>query len=189
MPGLSDRHHDRTAARGAARRRNRRRRRSSSPSAPTISPRPPSACQPRRCRHVPERVSQQGLIARDPFVSIDIDGVGELMRIAAERGRTTRAKSEARHLRRAWRRPGFDPLLSRLGTGLCFLFALPRASCASRGGAGGRAVATRNRTLTSALTGFFQAFYGHCRKILIAFVRMTNRQTIWCTLHHGKNFI
>jgi pyruvate,orthophosphate dikinase len=32
------------------------------------------------------------LITRDPFVSIDQDGVGELIRIAAERGRKTRAK-------------------------------------------------------------------------------------------------
>jgi len=32
----------------------------------------------------------KGLIARDPFVSIDRDGVGELIRIAAERGRATR---------------------------------------------------------------------------------------------------
>ncbi|MCP5410906.1 MAG: pyruvate, phosphate dikinase [Alphaproteobacteria bacterium] len=33
----------------------------------------------------------KGLIARDPFVSIDVEGVGELVRIAAERGRATRA--------------------------------------------------------------------------------------------------
>jgi len=33
----------------------------------------------------------KGLIARDPFVSIDVDGVGELVRIAAKRGRETRA--------------------------------------------------------------------------------------------------
>jgi pyruvate,orthophosphate dikinase len=33
----------------------------------------------------------KGLIARDPFVSIDVDGVGELVRIAAQRGRATRA--------------------------------------------------------------------------------------------------
>jgi pyruvate,orthophosphate dikinase len=32
----------------------------------------------------------KGLIARDPFVSIDVDGVGELINIAAERGRSTR---------------------------------------------------------------------------------------------------
>jgi pyruvate,orthophosphate dikinase len=34
----------------------------------------------------------KGLIARDPFVTIDIEGVGELVRIAAERGRKTRPK-------------------------------------------------------------------------------------------------
>jgi pyruvate,orthophosphate dikinase len=32
----------------------------------------------------------KGVIARDPFVSLDIEGVGELVRIAAERGRMTR---------------------------------------------------------------------------------------------------
>jgi pyruvate,orthophosphate dikinase len=32
----------------------------------------------------------KNLIARDPFVSIDVDGVGELVRIAVERGRATR---------------------------------------------------------------------------------------------------
>jgi pyruvate,orthophosphate dikinase len=34
----------------------------------------------------------KGVIARDPFVSLDTDGVGELVRIAAERGRKTRAE-------------------------------------------------------------------------------------------------
>jgi pyruvate, orthophosphate dikinase len=33
---------------------------------------------------------KQGLIAQDPFVTIDRDGVGELVRIGAERGRKTR---------------------------------------------------------------------------------------------------
>ena len=32
----------------------------------------------------------RGVIARDPFVTIDVDGVGELIRIAATRGRQTR---------------------------------------------------------------------------------------------------
>jgi pyruvate,orthophosphate dikinase len=32
----------------------------------------------------------KGIFARDPFVSIDVEGVGELIRIAAERGRATR---------------------------------------------------------------------------------------------------
>jgi pyruvate,orthophosphate dikinase len=34
---------------------------------------------------------KKGVIARDPFVTIDTDGVGELVRIAAERGKKTRA--------------------------------------------------------------------------------------------------
>ena len=34
---------------------------------------------------------EQGIFARDPFVSLDIDGVGQLVRLAAERGRATRA--------------------------------------------------------------------------------------------------
>jgi pyruvate,orthophosphate dikinase len=32
----------------------------------------------------------KGLIARDPFVSIDVEGVGELVRIGVERGRASR---------------------------------------------------------------------------------------------------
>ena len=36
-----------------------------------------------------EEYVQQGVIERDPFVSLDQDGVGELVRIAAERGRKT----------------------------------------------------------------------------------------------------
>ncbi|WP_100258880.1 pyruvate, phosphate dikinase [Qipengyuania seohaensis] len=33
----------------------------------------------------------KGIFARDPFVSLDIDGVGQLVELAAERGRATRA--------------------------------------------------------------------------------------------------
>ncbi|WP_057882624.1 pyruvate, phosphate dikinase [Tsuneonella troitsensis] len=33
---------------------------------------------------------ERGIFARDPFVSLDIDGVGQLVRLAAERGRATR---------------------------------------------------------------------------------------------------
>ena len=32
----------------------------------------------------------KGIFARDPFVSIDVEGVGELIELAAERGRKTR---------------------------------------------------------------------------------------------------
>jgi len=33
---------------------------------------------------------QRGIIPQDPFISLDLEGVGELVRIAAERGRATR---------------------------------------------------------------------------------------------------
>ena len=33
---------------------------------------------------------EQGIYAKDPFVSIDVEGVGELVKLAAERGRATR---------------------------------------------------------------------------------------------------
>ncbi|MFN3510405.1 MAG: pyruvate, phosphate dikinase, partial [Tsuneonella troitsensis] len=33
---------------------------------------------------------ERGIFARDPFVSLDIDGVGQLVRLAADRGRATR---------------------------------------------------------------------------------------------------
>jgi len=65
----------------------------------------------------------KGVIARDPFVSLDIDGVGELVKIAAERDARP-AKSSSLHLRRTWRRSGFHSLLSRLGSRLCLLFTI-----------------------------------------------------------------
>ncbi|PBB82366.1 pyruvate, phosphate dikinase [Mesorhizobium sp. WSM3879] len=37
-----------------------------------------------------ETYRQKGIIEQDPFVSLDIDGVGELVRIAAEKGKETR---------------------------------------------------------------------------------------------------
>jgi pyruvate,orthophosphate dikinase len=37
-----------------------------------------------------ESYRKAGIIEQDPFVSLDIDGVGELVRIAAEKGRKTR---------------------------------------------------------------------------------------------------
>jgi pyruvate,orthophosphate dikinase len=37
-----------------------------------------------------EGYRKKGIIEQDPFVSLDIDGVGELVRIAAEKGRATR---------------------------------------------------------------------------------------------------
>ncbi len=39
-----------------------------------------------------EKYQQRGIFEHDPFVSLDVEGVGELVQIAAERGRQTRAK-------------------------------------------------------------------------------------------------
>jgi hypothetical protein len=89
----------------------------------------------RRCFVLPRNLSQKGIIEQDPFVSLDIDGVGELVRIAAEKGRR-RARHQARHLRRAWRRPGVDRLLRGSRSGLRVLLALPRADRPLGGGAG-----------------------------------------------------
>jgi pyruvate, orthophosphate dikinase len=38
-----------------------------------------------------ERYQKRGIFEQDPFATLDIDGVGELIRIAFERGRKTRA--------------------------------------------------------------------------------------------------
>ena len=91
----------------------------------------------RRCGELSRRLSAAGIFEHDPFVTLDAEGVGELMRIAAERGRAARRRAEARHLRRAWRRPGLDPLLPRGRARLRVLLALSRADRPPRRGAGG----------------------------------------------------
>ena len=53
----------------------------------------------------------KGLLKADPFVTLDTEGVGELVKIAAERGRADPARPQARHLRRARRRSGLDRVL------------------------------------------------------------------------------
>jgi pyruvate,orthophosphate dikinase len=35
---------------------------------------------------------EQGILPKDPFISIDVEGVGEMVRIAAERGRKVKPK-------------------------------------------------------------------------------------------------
>ena len=80
---------------------------------------------------------EQGILPKDPFVSIDVEGVGEMIRMRAERGRKTKNASEARHLRRARRRPGLDRVLPAGGAGLRLLQPIPRAGRATGGGAGG----------------------------------------------------
>ena len=72
-----------------------------------------------------------GILVRDPFVSLDRDGVGELVELAVE-GAAARAprRPQARHLRRAWRRSGFDRIFRGRRPRLRLLFPLSRADLA-----------------------------------------------------------
>ena len=76
------------------------------------------------------------ILPGDPFVSIDQEGVGALVEMAAERGRATRAESEARHLRRARRRSGLGQVLPQGRPRLRLLLALPGADRAAGRGPG-----------------------------------------------------
>ena len=47
--------------------------------------------EPRRFRHVPaDRITELEIIKKNPFATIDQAGVGELMKMAVEKGRKTR---------------------------------------------------------------------------------------------------
>ena len=85
------------------------------------------------------RYLEDGVLERNPFEVLDIDGVGDLMRIAVERGRGDEAGAQARHLRRARRRAALDRVLPRARPRLRQLLAVPRPARAARRGAGGAA--------------------------------------------------
>ena len=56
-------------------------------------------------------MSRRASSPRDPFVSLDVEGVGELISHRRRAGQGGAARPQARHLRRAWRRPGQHRLL------------------------------------------------------------------------------
>ena len=88
---------------------------------------------------------EEGILERDPFETIDQAGVGDLMRIAVERGRSVRPEHQARDLRRARRRGGERRLLPRARAGLRVVLAVPRPARAARRGAGGARRERRGR--------------------------------------------
>ena len=92
---------------------------------------------------------QKGILAQDPFVTLDQEGVGELVSIAVERGRKTRERHQARHLRRARRRPRVDRLLRARRPRLCLVLAVPRADRPPCGGAGRPPQRRRHQQLTN----------------------------------------
>ena len=81
---------------------------------------------------------EKGVFTVSPFETIDGDGVGRLVKIAAEEGRRTKPGPQARGLRRARRRPRIDPLLPHRRAGLRVLLAVPGAGGPARSGEGGR---------------------------------------------------
>ena len=99
----------------------------------------------------------KGILPADPFVTIDQEGVGELIRIAAERGQTHPQRHQARDLRRAWRRPGLDPFLQERRARLRVLLTLPGADRAARSRPGGAGKQGREPGLTDRGSGKFVA--------------------------------
>ncbi len=85
---------------------------------------------------LPDYLAQE-ILENDPFQSLDTTGVGQLVTMAVEKGRKTNPKTEARHLRRARRRPRLDPLLPRGRPGLRVLLPVPRADRPPGRGPGG----------------------------------------------------
>ena len=121
------RHDDRAAARLHHRRRDRRARRllllrHERPHPDDLrhlaATTPATSCPP---------TSTRACWRSDPFVGLDHEGVGGLMRIGIERGRAAQARPEGRHLRRARRRPRLGRVLPRRRPRLRLLLALPRA--------------------------------------------------------------
>ena len=77
-------------------------------------------------KFLPEYVNQ-GILPKDPFVSIDIDGVGALVRIAAEKGRQTKPDLKLGICGEHGGDPGVDHLLRGGRPGLRVLQPIPGA--------------------------------------------------------------
>ena len=82
------------------------------------------------------RYLEDGVLAHDPFATLDQEGVGELMRSGSSVAAQP-IRADDRDLRRARRRPGVGALLPRARARLRLLLALPRSRRPAGGGAGG----------------------------------------------------
>ena len=79
---------------------------------------------------------ETGVLERDPFETIDQDGVGDLMEIAVERGRRDARRHQARDLRRARRRAEVGRVLPPARARLRQLQPVPRPARPPRRGPG-----------------------------------------------------
>ena len=77
------------------------------------------------------------ILESNPFATIDVDGVGALVRMGCERGRGAHRGARPRRLRRARRRPRVDRVLPHGRPRLRVVLAVPRARGPAGGGAGG----------------------------------------------------
>ena len=80
---------------------------------------------------------EHGILTHDPFQTIDVDGVGELVRIAVRTRPRDAARDRDRDLRRARRRPGVDRVLRGRTTRLRLVLAISAARRTAGGRSGG----------------------------------------------------
>jgi len=124
--GLHGRHHDRSAAgRADGRRKSPRPRNSSASVTNDLTPDDPRH-EPGRLRLFPSLLPGGGHREEEPLRYDDQTGVGQLMKIAIEKGRSTRPNIQAGHLRRTRRRPRLREVLPQAGPHLRLLQPLPR---------------------------------------------------------------
>ena len=102
---------------------------------------------------------ERGILPANPFQTLDVEGVGQLVRTAVEKGRVSPAEPQDRHLRRARRRPGVDRILRLGGARLRELLAVSSPGGAAGRGPGStcgrrRARQVALRTPSSALSAF-----------------------------------
>ncbi len=81
--------------------------------------------------------TSKNLLPCDPFVTLDQEGVGELVKIAAERGRATRPDIKLGICGEHGGDPASIGFCETDPSRLCLVLAVPRADRSPRGGAGG----------------------------------------------------
>ena len=149
------RHDDRAAARRASAPTRSPRSPTSARSARTTSRRRRSASRATTPRASSSRTtSRTAILERNPFEVLDQEGVGDLMRIAIERGRGVEAGPQDGHLRRARRRAASrSRSATTLGLDYVSCSPVPRAARAPRRRAGGARRRGRHRARHRRLSG------------------------------------
>ena len=91
-----------------------------------------------------ETYRRKGIVEQDPFVSLDIEGVGELVRMAADKGRAARPDLKLGICGEHGGDPASIAFCEEVGARLCIVFTVPRAHRQ----AGRRAGGDQERALT-----------------------------------------